>query len=190
MAESGKEQKEMIKAPEFEPPQACIQRIVKAVLPDNVQIGKDAKAAFARAAGIFIMYLTACANDFCRESKRQTVSGSDVMMAISELEFHEMVEPLKEFLEQMRAEATAKKESRAEKAAAEEAAAVEAATAAAPAAEPSPEPEPEAQPEPEQGQEPEPEPEPEPSTEVEPPVEEGAPAVPEAPPAENSDMMS
>lgn len=32
-----------------------MQRVIKAVLPDNVQIGKDAKAAFSRSAGIFIM---------------------------------------------------------------------------------------------------------------------------------------
>lgn len=35
--------------------QACVQRVIKAVLPENVQIGKDAKAAFSRSAGIFIM---------------------------------------------------------------------------------------------------------------------------------------
>mmetsp|Transcript_28098 Transcript_28098/g.36817 ORF Transcript_28098/g.36817 Transcript_28098/m.36817 type:complete len:188 (+) Transcript_28098:164-727(+) len=103
------------KAPEFEPPQACIQRIVKAVLPDNIQIGKDAKAAFARAAGIFIMYLTACANDFCRESKRQQISGADVMMAISELEFHDLVEPLKDFLEEFRKEENARRQAAKDK---------------------------------------------------------------------------
>lgn len=37
--------------------QACVQRVIKSVLPDNVQIGKDAKAAFSRSAGIFIMYV-------------------------------------------------------------------------------------------------------------------------------------
>ena len=41
------------KAPEFEPPQACVSRIIKNVLPDNVQITKDARAAFTRAAGKF-----------------------------------------------------------------------------------------------------------------------------------------
>lgn len=30
-------------------------------------------------AGIFILYLTTCANDFCRDKKRQTVSAADVM---------------------------------------------------------------------------------------------------------------
>ncbi|CAN0531338.1 unnamed protein product, partial [Ectocarpus sp. 8 AP-2014] len=78
---------------------ACVQRVIKSVLPDNVQIGKDAKAAFSRSAGIFIMYLTACANDFCREAKRQTISAQDVMQAIKELEFGELEEPLKEYLD-------------------------------------------------------------------------------------------
>ncbi|CAN0078201.1 unnamed protein product [Ectocarpus sp. 12 AP-2014] len=101
------------KTPEFEPPQACVQRVIKSVLPDNVQIGKDAKAAFSRSAGIFIMYLTACANDFCREAKRQTISAQDVMQAIKELEFGELEEPLKEYLDQYRREASAKKQSKA-----------------------------------------------------------------------------
>ncbi|CAN0413721.1 unnamed protein product, partial [Hapterophycus canaliculatus] len=93
--------------------QACVQRVIKSVLPDNVQIGKDAKAAFSRSAGIFIMYLTACANDFCREAKRQTISAQDVMQAIKELEFGELEEPLKEYLDQYRREASAKKQSKA-----------------------------------------------------------------------------
>ena len=60
--------------------QACVQRVIKSVLPESAQIGKDAKAAFARSAGIFILYLTACANDFCKDAKRQTISAQDVMM--------------------------------------------------------------------------------------------------------------
>lgn len=47
-------------------------------------------------------YLTACANDFCREAKRQTISAQDVMQAIKELEFGELEEPLKEYLDQVR----------------------------------------------------------------------------------------
>lgn len=39
------------KAPEFEPPQACVSRIIKNVLPENIQLTKEARAAFTRAAG-------------------------------------------------------------------------------------------------------------------------------------------
>jgi hypothetical protein len=40
------------KSPEFEPPQACISRIIKNVLPENVQVTKEARFAFTRAAGL------------------------------------------------------------------------------------------------------------------------------------------
>ena len=69
-------------AVEFEPPLACIRRILKNALPSSTNVGKDASAAFARASGIFIIYLTACANDFARENKRQTITANDVLAAI------------------------------------------------------------------------------------------------------------
>jgi histone H3/H4 len=68
---------------DFEPPVACIQRVIKSVLPESVQIGKDAKAAFARSAGIFIMYITACANDFAKDNKRSTITAGDVLAVSS-----------------------------------------------------------------------------------------------------------
>jgi len=69
-------------AAEFEPPLACVRRILKNTLPSSTNVGKDASAAFARASGIFIIYLTACANDFAREHKRQTITANDVLAAI------------------------------------------------------------------------------------------------------------
>jgi histone H3/H4 len=69
-------------AVEFEPPLACVRRILKHALPATTNVGKDASAAFARACGIFIIYVTACANDFARENKRQTITANDVMAAI------------------------------------------------------------------------------------------------------------
>ena len=44
--------------PDFEPPQACIQRVIKSVLPENAQIMKESKQAYSKAAGIFIIYVT------------------------------------------------------------------------------------------------------------------------------------
>jgi ABC-type protease/lipase transport system fused ATPase/permease subunit len=37
---------------------------------------------FIAVAGIFIIYLTACANDFARENKRQTITANDVLAAV------------------------------------------------------------------------------------------------------------
>lgn len=88
---------------EWEPPAACINRIVKAALPDQVQVTKEAKLAFSKSAGIFILYLTTCANDFCKDKKRQTVSAADVMQAVSELDFDEFKDQLQAFLASFRA---------------------------------------------------------------------------------------
>mmetsp|Transcript_10100 Transcript_10100/g.15309 ORF Transcript_10100/g.15309 Transcript_10100/m.15309 type:complete len:124 (+) Transcript_10100:173-544(+) len=92
------------KAPEFEPPQACVNRIIKSVLPENAQITKDSRAAFTRAAGVFIFYLTHCANDFCKENKRQTIYSNDIISALRELDFEDFEAPLQEFLEEYRRE--------------------------------------------------------------------------------------
>lgn len=94
-------------------PRAHIKRIVKAKLtelmadvgpdksgraPDG-HVQKEALAAFGESAKIFIHYLTATANEICRDGKRQTISVDDVLRAIEELEFGEFCEPLKVALE-------------------------------------------------------------------------------------------
>ena len=43
---------------------------------------KEARAAFTRAAGVFIFYLTHCAADFSKEGKRQTIYASDIKNAL------------------------------------------------------------------------------------------------------------
>ncbi len=45
---------EMIKASDFDPPAATINKIMQKVLPDNIQVTKEARAAIARACGIFV----------------------------------------------------------------------------------------------------------------------------------------
>ncbi len=67
---------------EFEPPVACVNRILKNVLPDNILLTKEARAAFVRAAGIFIFYLTHASNEFTRDNKRQTIFPQDVINAL------------------------------------------------------------------------------------------------------------
>lgn len=67
---------------EFEPPLACVRRILKNALPSSTNVGKDASSAFCRACGIFCIYLTACANDVAREHKRQTITANDVLAAV------------------------------------------------------------------------------------------------------------
>ena len=94
-------------------PRAHIKRIVKTKLnelmnelgpdksgkaPDG-HVQKEALLAFGESAKIFIHYITATANEICRDSRRQTISVDDVFRAIEELEFGEFGDALKSALE-------------------------------------------------------------------------------------------
>jgi DNA polymerase epsilon subunit 3 len=91
-------------------PKALLKRLIKGRLQEaerlrggdasrDFQVNKDALLAFGEAGKLFVHYLTAAANDVCKEAKRQTVSADDVLAALADLEFDEFVEPLKEALE-------------------------------------------------------------------------------------------
>ena len=83
---------------EFGLPLASITRIVKSRLPEGVQVGKEAKLAFSKASGIFVLYLVSCALDICKESKRSTISAADIFAALEEVEFDEYKDPLRDYL--------------------------------------------------------------------------------------------
>jgi hypothetical protein len=51
---------ELPTAVEFEPPFACVRRILKTALPASTNVGKDASAAFARASGAYSVVLARC----------------------------------------------------------------------------------------------------------------------------------
>ncbi|KAL4428265.1 hypothetical protein ABPG75_002354 [Micractinium tetrahymenae] len=106
-------------------PKALMKRILKARLAQwdaanggdgsrDFQINKDALLACCEAAKLFIHYLAATANDACKDAKRQTVSADDVLTALDDLEFGELVEPLKAALDAYRLEAKEKAKKRSE----------------------------------------------------------------------------
>lgn len=95
---------------EVDLPKALLKRLIKAKLQEtdkvhggdgtrDFQINKDALLAFAEAGKLFIHYLTATANDICKDAKRQTISADDILAALTDLEFHEFIEPLKQSLD-------------------------------------------------------------------------------------------
>ena len=84
---------------EFGLPLASITRIVKSRLPEGIQVGKEAKLAFSKASGIFVLYLVSCALDICKESKRSTISAADIFAALEEVEFDDYKEPLRDYYE-------------------------------------------------------------------------------------------
>ena len=94
---------------EFGLPLASITRIVKSRLPEGVQVGKEAKLAFSKASGIFVLYLVSCALDICKESKRSTITAVDIFAALEEVEFDEYKDPLRDYLNKYREQQDAKK---------------------------------------------------------------------------------
>ncbi|KAL0711556.1 hypothetical protein Bca4012_018534 [Brassica carinata] len=85
-------------------PLAIVRRVVKDKLSEcspeyDVSIHKEAVLAFSESARIFIHYLSATANDNCKDSRRQTMKAEDVFKAIEDMGFDEFSEPLKASLE-------------------------------------------------------------------------------------------
>ena len=89
-------------------PKSQVKRIVKAKLNElyaedahkrNAAVSKDALTAFAESGRVFISHVTAAANAVCRDAKRSTVTGDDVLQAMRNLQFDEFDEPLRNLLE-------------------------------------------------------------------------------------------
>ncbi|KAF5200470.1 Dna polymerase epsilon subunit [Thalictrum thalictroides] len=98
-------------------PKAIVRRVVKDKLSQcsgddgggDLNLQKDTLLAFSESARIFIHYLSATANDVCKESKRQTINAEDVFKALEEIEFPEFIGPLKASLDDFRRKNAAKK---------------------------------------------------------------------------------
>ncbi|XP_043698869.1 DNA polymerase epsilon subunit 3 [Telopea speciosissima] len=95
-------------------PRTIVRRVVKekiSRLSEEVEISvnKDALLAFSESARIFIHYLSATADDICKDSKRQIINADDVLKAIEEIEFPEFIGPLKASLDAFRRKNAAKK---------------------------------------------------------------------------------
>lgn len=82
-------------------PQSAVLKIIKEAIPSNASIGKDVKAALAKAASIFILYLTSQSTQTMQAAKRKTITSQDIYDALEELEFGHFVEPLKNCLKGM-----------------------------------------------------------------------------------------
>ncbi|RDX69619.1 DNA polymerase epsilon subunit 3, partial [Mucuna pruriens] len=95
-------------------PRAIVRHVVKDKLSrcsedGDISVSKDGLLAFSESARIFIHYLSATANDICKESKRQIINAEDVFKALEETEFPEFVRPLKASLEEFRKKNAGKK---------------------------------------------------------------------------------
>ncbi|KAL1117471.1 hypothetical protein AAG570_004796 [Ranatra chinensis] len=80
-------------------PNAVVTRIMRECLPEGVSVAKEARTAVARAASVFVLYLTSSANSAAVQSSRKTIAANDVFKALEETNFEFFVAPLKEALE-------------------------------------------------------------------------------------------
>lgn len=80
-------------------PHASVQKIIKEALPDNINIGKDVKNALAKAASMFILYITSQGCQVAQKCNRKALVAQDIFEALEEAEFEDFIEPLKESLQ-------------------------------------------------------------------------------------------
>ena len=80
-------------------PIANISRIMKKSLPPNAKIAKEAKECVQECVSEFISFITSEASDKCKQEKRKTINGDDLLWAMSTLGVDKYVEPLKLYLQ-------------------------------------------------------------------------------------------
>ncbi|MEM7516835.1 MAG: histone-fold protein [Planctomycetota bacterium] len=83
-------------------PIANIARIMKQKLPANAKISKEAKETVQECVSEFISFVTSEASDKCRNDKRKTVNGGDVLFAMKTLGFEQYCEVLELYLTKYR----------------------------------------------------------------------------------------
>ena len=83
-------------------PMANISRIMKKSLPTDVKISKEAKETVQECVSEFISFVTSEATEKCMLEKRKTISGDDLLWAMSTLGFDEYVDTLKIYLSKYR----------------------------------------------------------------------------------------
>ena len=83
-------------------PIANISRIMKKALPTNAKVSKEAKETVQECVSEFISFVTSEASDRVQTEKRKTITGDDVLFALSTLGFERYVEPLKIYLAKYR----------------------------------------------------------------------------------------
>mmetsp|Transcript_48577 Transcript_48577/g.110264 ORF Transcript_48577/g.110264 Transcript_48577/m.110264 type:complete len:185 (+) Transcript_48577:55-609(+) len=84
-------------------PVANIARIMKRVLPANEKISREAKDAVQECVSEFISFITSEASEKCKNEKRKTINGEDILSGMETLGFDDYVEPLTMYLQKYKA---------------------------------------------------------------------------------------
>eukprot|EP00213_Chloropicon_mariensis_P000577 CAMPEP_0197472614 /NCGR_PEP_ID=MMETSP1309-20131121/3821_1 /TAXON_ID=464262 /ORGANISM="Genus nov. species nov., Strain RCC998" /LENGTH=193 /DNA_ID=CAMNT_0043011263 /DNA_START=82 /DNA_END=663 /DNA_ORIENTATION=- len=102
-------------------PRSNVRRIVKQKLTElkgtsgsDIHLNRDALTALGESARVFIHLLSATANDICLDKKRQTISVDDILEALEELEFSDLISQLEGDIEDHRLDMKARAKKRSE----------------------------------------------------------------------------
>ncbi|KAK5642384.1 hypothetical protein RI129_008551 [Pyrocoelia pectoralis] len=90
------------KLEDFNLPLSVVQRIVKEAINENVNISKEARIALARAAAVFVLYVTSHSSQVAQKVNRKTLLAEDVFEALKNLDFGELIKPLQTHLQEFK----------------------------------------------------------------------------------------
>jgi len=96
-------------------PTSVVSKIIKDCLPTSCKVSKEANVAIAKAASVFVLYATSSANTVAQKSNRKTITGTDVVNAMTDMEFDKFVRPLENSLAIWKKSQQTKKDSAAAK---------------------------------------------------------------------------
>ncbi|WOG91260.1 hypothetical protein DCAR_0310508 [Daucus carota subsp. sativus] len=102
-SENGNRSFESVRDQDMLLPIANISRIMRKAVPQNGKIAKESKERIQECVTDFISYITGEASDKCREDKRKTISGDDVLWAMSRAGFQNYIGPLTLYMHKFRA---------------------------------------------------------------------------------------
>ncbi|XP_017120709.1 DNA polymerase epsilon subunit 3 [Drosophila elegans] len=96
-------------------PNSVIARLIKESLPESASVSKEARAAIARAASVFAIFVTSSSTALAHKQNHKTITAKDILQTLGELDFESFVPSLTEDLEIYRKMVKDKKESKASK---------------------------------------------------------------------------
>ncbi|KAK4541524.1 hypothetical protein LTR36_007970 [Oleoguttula mirabilis] len=77
---------------------APVANVMKAAIPKNAHIAKEAKECMQECVSEFISFVTSEASEKAQQEKRRTVNGDDILFALTSLGFENYSEALKLYL--------------------------------------------------------------------------------------------
>jgi len=96
-------------------PIANISRIMKKGLPPNAKVSKEARETIQECVSEFIAFVTTEASDKVLNERRKTITGDDVLWAMTALGFDNYIDPLKIYLARYREAQKMKKQGKSGK---------------------------------------------------------------------------